>query len=164
MAIFFITGVAFVIGIILIFFLKNTGPARPQDQIHFDNPEDKPLYLLDRDAFQGKCIEFLEKFNLEYQHSVWANDNELEITLKDVTPVVGGTYFALCIIDPPYNLVDSIKVQGFLDAVKGEGASRGIFITTGYFSHDASHVIEDEPVELLNVVSFLSYLKKFNIY
>ncbi|NIV72848.1 MAG: hypothetical protein GWN44_09300, partial [Calditrichae bacterium] len=75
MAIFFITGVAFVIGIILIFFLKNTGPARPQDQIHFDNPEDKPLYLLDRDAFQGKCIEFLEKFNLEYQHSVWANDN-----------------------------------------------------------------------------------------
>ena len=58
----------------------------------------------------------------------------------------------------------AIKVKGFLDTVKGEGASRGIFITTGYFTNEAINLIEDEPVELVNVVSFISYLKKFSIY
>ncbi len=164
MAIFGIIFVAFFIGILLIVSLKKTSPPAPQEQVQFQNPGDIPLYLLDRDAFKEKCIEFLEKFNLEYVHSIWANDHELEIAMNDETPVVGGTYLALCIIDPPDKTVNAMKVKGFLDTVKGEGASRGIFITTGYFSNEAIRSIDDEPVELVNVVSFISYLKKFNIY
>ena len=164
MGIFIIAFFAFVLGLILILFLKNTSPPPPQEQIHFENPDDKPLYLIDPDAFKDKCLEFLEKFNLEYVHSVWATDHELEIIMNDETPVVGGTYLALCIIDPPNKTVDIMKVRGFLDTVKGEGASRGVFITTGYFSDDAIKSIEEEPVELVNVVSFIQYLKKFDIY
>ena len=164
MGLFIITFVAFAVGLVLIALLKNTSPPPPQELIHFDNPEDKPLYLVDPEAFKEKCIEFLEKFNLEYRHSVWANDTELEIAMDDATPVVGGSYLALCIINPPNNTVDVMKVKGFLDAVKGEGASRGIFITTGYFAHDAERTIDEEPVELVNVASFVSYLKKFEIY
>ncbi len=164
MAIFLIIFVAFFIGIILILFLKNTSPPPPQEQTDFKNPSDKPAFLTDPEAFKDKCIEFLEKFNLEYRHAVWANDSELEIAMHDETPVVGGTYLALCIIDPPNNTVDVIKVRGFLDTVKGEGASRGIFITTGYFSNDALRTIDEEPVELVNVVSFISYLKNFGLY
>ena len=164
MGLFIITFVAFAVGLVLIALLKKTSPPPPQELIHFDNPEDKPLYLVDPEAFKEKCIEFLEKFNLEYRHSVWANDTELEIAMDDATPVVGGTYLALCIINPPNNTVDVMKVKGFLDTVKGEGASRGIFITTGYFAHDAERTIDEEPVELVNVASFVSYLKKFDIY
>ena len=164
MAIFVITFGAFVIGIILIVSLKKTSPPTPQEQIHFDGPAGVPVYLVDQDAFKSKCVEFLEKFNLEYVHSVWADDHELEISLNDETPVVGGCYLALCIIDPPGKTVNAIKVKGFLDTVKGEGASRGIFITTGYFTNEAINLIEDEPVELVNVVSFVDYLKKFGIY
>ena len=83
---------------------------------------------------------------------------------SDETPVVGGAYLALCIIDPPGQTVNAIKVKGFLDTVKGEGASRGIFITTGYFSDEAIRSIDEEPVELVDVVSFISYLKRFGIY
>ncbi|MFQ5450138.1 MAG: restriction endonuclease [Nitrospinaceae bacterium] len=120
--------------------------------------------MTDPEAFQEKCLEFLYKFHLELKHSIWATDSELEIIMDDETPVVGGTYLALCIINPPNNTVNSIKVKGFLDTVKGEGASRGIIITTGYFSHEAISSIEEEPVELVNVLSFVSYLKKFEIY
>jgi restriction endonuclease Mrr len=60
--------------------------------------------------------------------------------------------------------VDAIKVKGFIDTVKGEGASRGILITTGYFDEKAIKLIEEEPIELVNVVGFVSYLKKFGIY
>lgn len=164
MAIFGIIFVAFFIGIVLIFFLKKTSPPTPQEQIHFDSPSDVPFYLTDRDAFKAKCVEFMEKFNLEYIHSVWADDHELELAFKDETPVVGGNYIALCIIDPPGKTVNAMKVKGFLDTVKGEGASRGILITTGYFSNEAINLIEDEPVELVNVVAFLAYLRKFGIY
>ena len=162
MAIFVITFAAFIIGIILIVSLKKVSPPQPQEKIHFDS--DKPKYLIDQTAFKEKCVEFLEKFNLEYVHSVWANDHELEIAMNDETPVVGGTYLALCIIDPPDQTVNAIKVKGFLDTVKGEGASRGIFITTGYFSDEAIRSIDEEPVELVDIVSFVSYLKRFGIY
>jgi restriction system protein len=161
-AIFVITFVAFIIGILLIVSLKKVSPPPPQEQIHFDS--DVPKYFVDQTAFKEKCVEFLEKFNLEYVHSVWANEHELEIAMNDETPVVGGTYLALCIIDPPDQTVNAIKVKGFLDTVKGEGASRGIFITTGYFSNEAIRSIDEEPVELVDVVSFVSYLKRFGIY
>ena len=162
MAIFVITFAAFIIGIVLIVSLKKVSPPQPQEKIHFDS--DKPKYLIDQTAFKEKCVEFLEKFNLEYVHSVWANDHELEIAMNDETPVVGGIYLALCIIDPPGQTVNAIKVKGFLDTVKGEGASRGIFITTGYFSDEAIRSIDEEPIELVDIVSFVSYLKRFGIY
>ena len=164
MAIFVITFVAFIIGILLIVSLKKTSPPTPQEKVQFDNPDDIPRFLLDPAAFKDKCIEFLEKFNLEYIHSVWADDHELEIAMNDETPVIGGAYLALCIIDPPGKTVNAIKVKGFLDTVKGEGASRGIFITTGYFTDEAIRSIDEEPVELVDVVSFISYLKRFGIY
>ncbi len=164
MALFIIAFTAFAIGIVLILLLKNVSPPPPQEQIHFDNPDDKPLYLLDREAFKEKCLEFLGKFNLEYKHSVWANNQELEVDMLDETPVVGGKYLALCIFDPPHQQVDLFKVKGFIESIKGEGAARGIVITTGYFTNDAQKAPDEDPVELVNVVSFLSYLKKFDIY
>jgi hypothetical protein len=161
---FIIAFTAFVIGIVLILLLKNVSPPPPQEQIHFDNPDDKPIYLLDREAFKEKCLEFLGKFNLEYKHSVWANNQELEVDMLDETPVVGGKYLALCIFDPPHQQVDLFKVKGFIESVKGEGAARGIVITTGYFTDDAQKAPDEDPIELVNVVSFLNYLKKFEIY
>lgn len=164
MGLFAITAFAFVLGLILIVLLKKTSPPPPQELIQFDEPGGKPEYLIEQDAFKAKCLEFFEKFNLEHKHSIWANDYELEIDLRDETPVVGGKYLALCILCPPNNQVDAITVKGFLDTVKGEEVSRGILITTGYFTDEALKCIEDHPVELVNIVSFVSYLKKFDIY
>ncbi|MFQ5482292.1 MAG: restriction endonuclease [Nitrospinaceae bacterium] len=165
MEIFLIPIGAIFIGLVLIFFLKAYSPPPPQEQIQFDTPADKPLYLLDREAFKEKCLEFLAKFNLEYRHSIWANDHELEIDMLDETPVVGGKYLALCVFQPVNNFVNGILVKGFLESVKGEGAHRGIVITTGYFTHEAITAGEEEDqVELVNVVAFLDYLKNFNIY
>ena len=164
MGLFLISGVAFLVGIILIVLLKTSAPPAPEDQLHFDSVDDIPAFLKDQEAFEKKCVEFLSKFNLEHKHSIWANSSELEIAMHDETPVVGGIYLALCIIDPPNKTVNAIKVKGFLDTVKGEGASRGIMITTGYFEDKAINLIDEEPVELVNVVDFVSYLKKFGIY
>ena len=161
---FLITGIAFFVGIFLIVCLKNAAPPAPEDQVKFSNSDEIPLFLIDQNAFEDKCVEFLCKFNLEHKHSIWANNSELEISMHDETPVVGGVYLALCIINPPNKTVDSLKVKGFLDTVKGEGASRGIMITTGYFDKKAINLIEEEPVELVNIVDFISYLKKFEIY
>jgi len=156
---------AMFIGLVLIFLLKTYSPPPPQELVTWDDPEDKPRYLLDRDAFRDKCLEFLAKFNLEYRHSIWANEHELEIDMHDETPVVGGKYIALCIFDPPNLSVDGIMVKGFVDTVKGEGAHRGILITTGYFTDDAVQTAaEEDQVELVNVVAFLDYLKRFDIY
>ena len=164
MAIFAVAFGAIFIGLILILLLKKTSPPLPQEQIHFDNPDDRPQFLINRDAFKDKCLQFFEKLNLEYQHSIWADDDELEVALKDESPIVGGTYLAICAFNPINNVLQLHKVTGFLDTIKGEGAARGIFITTGYFSEEAIKAAEEEPVELVNIVSFISYLKKHKIY
>lgn len=164
MGIFAIAGVGFVIGLTLIILLKKTSPPPPPELINFDELGGKPVFLIEQEAFKEKCLEFLGKFNLEYKHAIWANEQELEIDMRDETPVVGGKYLALCIIDPINNQVDAIKVKGFLETVKGEEASRGILITTGYFTNEALRCIEDHPVELVDVVAFVDYLKKFDIY
>ena len=132
MGLFTIAFGAFVLGLILIALLKKISPPPPQELIQFNDPGGKPIYLVEQDAFKEKCIEFMEKFNLEHKHSICANEYELELDMRDETPVVGGKYLALCILNPPNNLVDAIKVKGFLESVKGEEASRGILITTGY--------------------------------
>jgi len=102
---FIISGIAFFVGIILIVLLKNAAPPAPQDQLRFESSDDIPKFLIDQDSFEEKCVEFLSKFNLEHKHSVWANNSELEIAMIDETPVVGGIYLALCIID-------RLKVRG----------------------------------------------------
>ena len=164
MGIFAITFGAIFIGIVLILLLKKTSPPpQLQPKIQFENPGDQPIYFIDRHEFREKCLEFLSKFNLEYKHSVWADDNELEVALEDETPIVGGLYLALCIFNPSDNLVHSQMVKGFLDTIKGEGAARGILITTGYFSDEAIRSSEGEPVELVNGAGFLDYLKRFGI-
>ena len=165
MAVFAVVFIAIFIfiGLILIVLLKQTSPPLPQETLSFNSPEDKPVYLREREAFKAKCLTFLAKFNLEYRHSIWADDNEIEIEMADETPVVGGRYLALGLFEPAHNLVGLHKVTGFLETIKAEGASRGIIVTTGYFSNDAIHAAEGEPVELVNVVSFLAHLKKFGI-
>ena len=165
MGIFVITFGAIFIGVILILLLKKTSPPpRLQPDVYFENPDDQPIYFTERHEFREKCLEFLSKFNLEYKHSVWADDDELEVALEDETPVVGGTYLALCIFNPPDNQVESHKINGFIDTIKGEGAARGIVITTGYFSDESIRVSEGEPIELVNSASFIEYLKRFGIY
>ncbi len=164
MGVFVLAFAGFAIGIVLIFFLKTVSPAPQPEKVKFDKPSDRPVYLDDPEEFKSKCVEFLEKFNLEFKHSIWANNSELEIAMIDETPVVGGIYLALCIIKPPQNSVDAMTVKGFLETVKGEGASRGIVITTGSFTPEALKCIEEEPVELVDLVQFLTYLKRFDIY
>ena len=164
MQIFIVVIIAFTVGLILIFFLKTTQPGIPREQVHFDNPDDKPVYLIDSAAFKEKCLEFLAKFGLEYKHYVWANEYELELDMLDETPVVGGKYLALCIFNPPFNTVDAMKVKGFVESVRGEGAARGILITTGYFTDDAHKMIDGDPIELVDIHTFLKYLKNFEIY
>ena len=60
MGLFLISGVAFLVGIILIVLLKTTAPPPPQDQLQFDSSDDIPPFLKDREAFEKKCAEFLD--------------------------------------------------------------------------------------------------------
>ena len=95
MGLFLISGIAFLVDIVLIVLLKNAAPPPPQDQLRFDSLDDIPPFLKNQEDFEEKCVEFLTKFNLEHKHSIWANNSELEVAMYDETPVVGGAYLAL---------------------------------------------------------------------
>ena len=164
MGIFGIAFAGIIIGLVLILLLKNTAPPPPRERLGEDIEDNRPLFLTEKNEFKEKCLVFFSKFNLEYEHSVWAEDNELEVSLKDLTPVVGGLYLGLCVFEPVNNIILGTMVTGFLDTVKGEGAAKGIIITTGYFSDEARLIVKEEAIELVDVADFVKYLKKFKIY
>jgi hypothetical protein len=162
--IFIIAFAGIMIGLVLILLLKNTAPPPPRERLGDEVRDDLPLFLTEKNEFKEKCLAFFSKFNLDYEHSVWAEDNELEVSLKDETPVVGGLYLGLCVFEPVNNIIPGTMVTGFLDTVKGEGAAKGILVTTGYFSDEARQIVREESIELVDVADFVKYLKKFEIY
>jgi restriction system protein len=58
-------------------------------------------------------------------------------------------------------VVEAVQVLALIDAVKGEGASKGVLITNGFFSDEASTAAVGGPIELINGVRFRELLQRF---
>jgi restriction endonuclease Mrr len=56
-----------------------------------------------------------------------------------------------------------VQVLTLIDAVKGEGASKGVFITNGFFSDEATNAAAGGPIELINGVRFRELLQRFEV-
>jgi restriction endonuclease Mrr len=73
----------------------------------------------------------------------------LEVAAVNPQPITGGDYLVHC-THPENGFVASMQVNALRDQVKGEQASKGIFITTGFFAEETSKVAEGPPIELIN--------------
>ena len=58
-------------------------------------------------------------------------------------------------------MVEAVQVLALIDAVKGEGASKGVLITNGFFSDEAGTAAMGGPIELINGVRFRELLQRF---
>jgi restriction system protein len=64
---------------------------------------------------------------------------------------------------PAGEVVEAVQVLALIDAVKGEGASKGVLITNGFFSDEASKAASGGPIELINGVRFRDLLERFEV-
>jgi restriction endonuclease Mrr len=60
-------------------------------------------------------------------------------------------------------VVEAIQVLALSDAVKGEGASKGVLLTNGFFSDEAAKAAAGGPVELINGARFHELLTRYDL-
>jgi hypothetical protein len=113
------------------------------------------------ERFEWACRGVLQELGLEILRSTTSGRRQLEVMAVHEAPIVGGRYVIHGELLQPGEVVEAVQVLALIDAVKGEGASKGVLITNGFFSDEASTAAAGGPVELINGVRFRELLQRF---
>ncbi|MBI2080943.1 MAG: restriction endonuclease [candidate division NC10 bacterium] len=113
--------------------------------------------------FERLCLKLLEEMGLVVDRVSRPSERELDIQAVNPQPVTGGDYLVHCILAEADEPVHPSRVTALADTVKGERATKGILITTGYFAEEVAKRLEGPPVELINGQRFAQLLSEFGI-
>lgn len=162
----FITiAVAVIIGFVVIFAMKKVPAPVSQEQQEAgfgDGQAPLPLTLA-LERFEWLCGRLLQELGLEIEHSTTAGGRQLEVMAINSAPIVGGQYVVHGELLQAGEVVEAVQVLTLIDAVKGEGASKGVLITNGFFSDEACTVAVGGPIELINGIRFRELLQQFAV-
>jgi hypothetical protein len=160
----FITiAVAIILGFLVIFAMKRVPAPVSQEQRNAgfgDGQAPLPLTLT-LDRFEWLCGRLLQELGLEIERSTTAGRRQVEVMAVNSAPIVGGHYVVHGELLQAGEVVEAVQVLALIDAVKGEGASKGVLMTNGFFSDEAGTAAVGGPVELINGVRFKELLQRF---
>jgi hypothetical protein len=160
----FITiAVAIILGFLVIFAMKKVPAPVSQEQREAgfgDGQVPLPLTLT-LERFEWLCGRLLQELGLALERSTTAGRRQLEVMAVNSAPIVGGHYLVHGELLHAGEVVEAVQVLALIDAVKGEGASKGVLITNGFFSDEAGTAAVGGPIELINGVRFRELLQRF---
>jgi restriction system protein len=113
--------------------------------------------------FERLCLKLLEEMGLVVDRVSRPSERELDVQAVNPQPITGGDYLVHCILTEADEPVHPSRVAALADTVKGERATKGILITTGYFAEEVAKRLEGPPVELINGQRFAQLLSEFGI-
>jgi hypothetical protein len=160
----FITiAVAVILGFVVIFAMKKVPAPVSQEQqkAGFGDGQAPLPFTLTLERFEWLCGRLLQELGLEIERSTTAGGRQLEVMAVNAVPIVGGQYVIHGELVQTGEVVEAVQVLALIDAVKGEGASKGVLITNGFFSDEAGTAAAGAPIELINGVRFRALLQHF---
>jgi restriction system protein len=163
--VFVTVAVAVVLGFLLILAMKRVPPPVSQDQRQSgsSNGIEPSSDMLTIDRFEWLCSRLLQELGLEIERATSAGRRQVELMAVNAAPIIGGQYVVHGELLPAGEVVEAVQVLALIDAVKGEGASKGVLITNGFFSDEASKAASGGPIELINGVRFRDLLERFEV-
>jgi hypothetical protein len=157
--------VAIMLGFVVIFAMKRVPAPVSQEQREAgfgDGQVPLPLTLT-LEHFEWVCGRLLQELGLEVERSTTASSRHLEVMAVHSAPIIGGQYIIHGELLQTGEVVEAVQVLALIDAVKGEGASKGVLITNGFFSDEAGTAAVGGPIELINGVRFRELLQHFAV-
>jgi hypothetical protein len=157
--------VAIVLGFLVIMALKKV-PApvsREQREAGFGDGQMPLPYSLTLERFEWLCGRLLQELGLDIERSTTAGQSHLEVMAVHDVPIVGGYYVVHGELLQTGEVIEAVQVLALIDAVKGEGASKGVLITNGFFADEAAKAAVGAPIELINGVRFRELLQHFAV-
>jgi len=162
----FITiAIAIILGFLVIFAMKRVPAPVSQEQRDAgfgDAPAPPPLSLT-LERFEWLCGRLLQELGLEIERSATTGRRQVEVMAVNSAPIVGGRYVVHGELLQAGEVVEAVQVLALIDAVKGEGASKGVLITNGFFSDEAGTAAVGGPIELINGLRFTELLQQFAV-
>jgi restriction system protein len=162
---FLTVGIAVVLGFLLIFAMKRVPPPLSTEQraATGSNGAGSWLETLSIDRFEWLCQRLMHALGLEVERSSTVGRRQVEMMAVNPAPIVGGQFLVHGELLPVGEVVEAVQVLSLIDAVKGEGASKGVLITNGFFSDEAGRAAAGGPVELINGVRFVELLQRYGL-
>jgi restriction system protein len=161
--VFITIAVAVILGFLVIFAMKRvpTPVSQEQREAGFGDGQAPLPYTLTLERFERLCGRLLQELGLDIERSTTAGRRQFEVMAVNSAPIVGGHYIVHGELLQPGEVVEAVQVLTLIDAVKGEGASKGVLITNGFFSDEAGTAAVGGPIELINGVRFRELLQHF---
>ena len=140
--------VLIVSGIVFVLFTGFTAPKKGAVAL----PEEgfTPAIPLGMNALVGRAEALLARYTIRIESRLEGVVGEVTLLGASDDPLIGGRYIVTCLAAPEGGGVPSTRLLEFRDEVKAGGATKGVFMTDGFFSSDARFLLEDAPVTLLN--------------
>jgi hypothetical protein len=157
--------VAIILGFVVIFAMKRVpAPASQEQQEAGFGDGQAPLpFTLTLERFEWLCGRLLQELGLDIERSTTAGSGHLEVMAVHSVPIIGGQYVIHGELLQTGEVVEAVQVLALIDAVKGEGASKGVLITNAFFSDEAGTAAVGAPIELINGVRFRELLQRFTL-
>jgi hypothetical protein len=155
--------VAIILGFVVIFAMKKVPAPVSQEQraAGFGDGQAPLPDTLSLERFEWLCGRLLQELGLDLERSTTGGRRQFEVMAVNSAPIVGGHYVVHGELLQAGEVVDAVQVLALIDAVKGEGASKGVLITNGFFSDEAGTAAVGGPIELINGVRFRELLQHF---
>lgn len=149
---FMLVTIAVLIGLGLILLLNCSSSPVAAEQAYYQprSVEQQRLERIAPEQFERLCLRLLERVGLSITGCHRNIQGEIDITAINPQPITGGNYIVHCLLIPPEMPIHSTQVIALSDTVHAERASKGIFITTGFFSEEVPKLTEGPPIELIN--------------
>jgi hypothetical protein len=157
--------VAIVLGFLVILVMKRVPTALPQAQDGANSDPDHALLpsALTGERFEWLCHRLLQELGLDVVRTVMTGPRQLEAMAINPAPIVGGLYVVHGQLLQADEVVEAVDVLALLDAVKGEGASKGVLLTNRVFSLEANQAAANGPIELIDGARLRELLERFEV-
>jgi restriction endonuclease Mrr len=157
--------IAVVLGFLVIIAMKRVPSplSRQLRESGFHDGREPLAENLSLNRFEWLCRSLLRATGLDIEHTTTAGTSQVEIAAVNPAPIIGGQYLVHGELLATGEVIEAVQVLALLDAVKGEGASKGVFITNGFFSDEAHQAAVGGPIELINGARFEELLQQYEV-
>ena len=149
---FILVTIAILAGLALILLLNRSSAPVAAEKAYYQprGVEQQRLERLAPEQFERLCIRLLEEMGLVINSFNSNKHGQIDITAVNPQPITGGEYIVHCLLAAPDEPIDLTQLVALSDTVRAEGASKGILLTTGFFSEEALKPVEGPLLELIN--------------
>ena len=149
------------LGFIFIFILTATSPQRNEEPLSEVGQKTSGNKWTKKE-FEKHCIAIVQGLGLKISNIAQEKGAVMEIYAENPTPLLGGLCIIHSLYSPEKGIAHPEDILTLSSIVKYEGATKGIFITTGILPKTIDEFISESPIECIDGGKFEELIQVYS--